>query len=131
MDFSISEDTQRMVQVIRDFMQAEVYPLEQEFLNSNFRQMLPVLREKRQRVKSARAVAAAAPGGIRRAGAVPARVRQRERGAGRSPLGHYLFNCQAPDAGNMEILIQYGTPEQKERLPEAARRRARFGAASP
>lgn len=34
---------------------------------------------------------------------------------GRSPLGHYLFNCQAPDAGNMEVLAQYGTPEQKER----------------
>jgi acyl-CoA dehydrogenase len=33
---------------------------------------------------------------------------------GRSPLGHYLFNCQAPDAGNMEILIQHGTPEQQE-----------------
>jgi alkylation response protein AidB-like acyl-CoA dehydrogenase len=33
---------------------------------------------------------------------------------GRSPLGHYLFNCQAPDIGNMEILMQYGTDEQKE-----------------
>ena len=34
---------------------------------------------------------------------------------GRSPLGHYAFNCQAPDAGNMEILIEYGSRSQRER----------------
>ena len=33
---------------------------------------------------------------------------------GRSPLGHYVFGCQAPDAGNMEILHKFGTPEQQE-----------------
>ncbi len=34
---------------------------------------------------------------------------------GRSPLGHYVFGCQAPDVGNMEILAQFGTAAQKER----------------
>ena len=34
---------------------------------------------------------------------------------GSSPYGHYVFNCQAPDAGNMEILIEFGTKEQKEK----------------
>jgi alkylation response protein AidB-like acyl-CoA dehydrogenase len=33
---------------------------------------------------------------------------------GRSPLGHFVFGCQAPDAGNIEILHKYGTPAQKE-----------------
>jgi alkylation response protein AidB-like acyl-CoA dehydrogenase len=33
---------------------------------------------------------------------------------GRTPLGHYVFNCQAPDAGNIEILHKYGTDKQKE-----------------
>lgn len=32
---------------------------------------------------------------------------------GMSPAGHYIFNCQAPDAGNMEILHEYGTEKQK------------------
>lgn len=35
---------------------------------------------------------------------------------GRSPIGHYAFGCQAPDAGNMEILLRFGTDEQKERF---------------
>ena len=34
---------------------------------------------------------------------------------GRSPLGHFVFGCHAPDAGNVEILHHYGTEEQKER----------------
>jgi alkylation response protein AidB-like acyl-CoA dehydrogenase len=37
---------------------------------------------------------------------------------GRSPLGHYVFGCQAPDAGNLEILHKYGTPAQKQRWLE-------------
>lgn len=34
---------------------------------------------------------------------------------GRTPLGHYAFNAQAPDAGNMEILADHASPEQQER----------------
>jgi acyl-CoA dehydrogenase len=34
---------------------------------------------------------------------------------GRSAWAQYVFGCQAPDAGNAEILWQFGTDEQKER----------------
>jgi acyl-CoA dehydrogenase len=34
---------------------------------------------------------------------------------GRSPLGHYVFNCQAPDISTMELLHTHATPEQQQR----------------
>lgn len=37
---------------------------------------------------------------------------------GRSPLGARTFNCMAPDTGNMEILAEFGTAEQKQRWLE-------------
>jgi acyl-CoA dehydrogenase len=115
MDFTIPENTQSMIRVIRDFMQSEVYPLERDFLNASFREMLPVLAEKREKVKAMGLWAPHIPEAYGGQGLSLLEFAHVSEELGRSPIGHYLFNCQAPDVGNMEILIKYGTDEQKEK----------------
>ena len=99
---------------IRGFLREEVLPLEPEFLQRPFRDLLPALKEKRARVEALGLWAPQLPkeyGGLGLSLPEFARVSEE---LGRTPLGHYLFNCQAPDAGNLEVLIAHATPEQKE-----------------
>lgn len=99
---------------LKQFLQEEVAPLEPRLAGS-FRALLPELDRLRAEVKRRGWWAPQAPkewggGGLGfRAFALVSEV------LGRSPLGHYLCNCQAPDAGNMELLLEYGTADQKER----------------
>jgi alkylation response protein AidB-like acyl-CoA dehydrogenase len=116
MDFTISENVQSMIRVVRSFMQKEVYPLERAFLNASFRDMLPVLKEKRAKAKSMGLWAPHVPKAYGGQGDLSLlEFAHLSEELGRSPIGHYLFNCQAPDVGNMEILIKHGTEEQKEK----------------
>ncbi len=115
MDFTVSEKMQAITGMIREFVDKELIPLEPEFLRRDFRDMLPVLAEKRKMVKKMELWAPNQPeeyGGMGLSLLEHGLVSEE---LGRTPIGHYVFGCQAPDAGNMEILYEYGSEEQKER----------------
>src|SRR5678809_85165 len=105
---------EQLLPKIRAFLQEEVYPLEKEFLHRPFKELLPSLQAKRKEIKAAGMWVPHLPkqyGGLDRTLIEFARVSEE---LGRTPLGHYLFNCQAPDIGNTEILISHATDKQKE-----------------
>ncbi len=114
MDFTIPQKMQDVLARIQNFMEQQIYPLEPAFATRGFNNLLPVLKATREKVKELGFWCPQIPkeyGGMG--------LSLLEHGLvstvlGRSPLGHYLFNCQAPDAGNMEILMQHATPHQKE-----------------
>ena len=111
----ISDRIQTIVEMINEFMEKEIIPLEPEFLVKDFKDLLPILREKQDMVKKMELWAPNFPvecGGMGLSLLEHGLVSE---ALGRSPLGHYVFWCQAPDAGNVEILHLYGTREQKQR----------------
>ena len=115
MDFSTSDRIQTIVEMINEFVEAELIPLEPEFLVKDFKELLPILREKQEMVKKMELWAPNFPvecGGMGLSLLEHGLVSE---ALGRSPLGHFVFWCQAPDAGNVEILHDYGTKEQKQR----------------
>ncbi|HEU5088512.1 MAG TPA: acyl-CoA dehydrogenase family protein [Roseiflexaceae bacterium] len=107
-----------LLERIWQFMRDDVYPLEEPLLRNGFRAILPELTQRRERVKELRLWAPFLPPELGGLGlALPEFARVSEI-LGHSPLGHYVFNCQAPDVGNMEILMAHGTPEQRQRFLE-------------
>jgi len=110
----ISDRLSTILKTIRHFIQEEVVPLEPDFIARPFRELLPRLKEKREKVKKLGLWAPQLPARFDGLGLSLAEFARVSEELGRTPMGHYLFNCQAPDAGNLEILMEYGTPEQQE-----------------
>jgi acyl-CoA dehydrogenase len=100
---------------IEEFVSEELFPLEKALLHEPFSKMLPTLEEKRKRVKARGWWAPHMPSSYGGMGLSLLELAQVGERLGACPVGHYVFGCQAPDAGNMEILKDYGTEEQKER----------------
>lgn len=113
MDFEIPSRVKPLVKQLRAFVQEEVIPLEPAFLNGEFVDMLPQLEKVRQRVRDAGMWAPHMPQSYGGMGLTLHEFAYVSEELGRSPLGHYVFNCQAPDIANMELLLRFGTEEQK------------------
>lgn len=115
MDFAISAKMNEILPKMAQFVKSELMPLEQRLLHEPFRSLLPDLQQKRERVKSLGLWLPQMPTKVGGMGLSLLEHGLVSEVIGQSPLGHYVFNCQAPDAGNMEILYEFGTAEQKQK----------------
>ncbi len=116
MDFSITEKMQTILDMIHEFVDKELIPLETELAGKSFTESIPILQEKQKMVKQ---MELWAPLHSKELGGMGLSLMEYALVAeelGRTPRGLYVFGCQAPDAGNIEILHKHGTKEQKEKF---------------
>jgi alkylation response protein AidB-like acyl-CoA dehydrogenase len=116
MDFSIPEPTQQLLARVRRFLDERVLPIEADLLARGFKASEPHLDALRADVRSAGLWLPQMPRELGGLGLSLVDHGLVSEVLGYTPFGHYLFNCQAPDAGNMEVLHTHGTPEQKHRF---------------
>jgi len=101
---------------IKTFIEAEILPLEPLFLNHDFDALMPELEKRRNRVKKIGLWTPHLPKELGGLGLSLYQFGHVSEAMAYTPLGHYAFNCQAPDVGNTEILLEHATDEQKERF---------------
>ena len=115
MDFSTPESLVPLLDTLRRFVDEHGVPLEPKSRAEGFNAVEPQLRELRKRVREA---GWWLPQIAKHHGGMGLSVLEHglvSEVLGRSPLGHYVLNCQAPDAGNMELLLEHATEAQRER----------------
>lgn len=124
MDFSYSNKVLELQKKLTQFMETKVYPNEQlyeEQLNqgeSRWSQVPPIMEELKQQAKSEGLWNLFLPESEYGAGLTNQEYAPLCEIMGRSMIGPEVFNCSAPDTGNMEVLARYGTEEQKNQWLE-------------
>ena len=98
---------------IRHFIDEEVIPLEKLMISRPWDEVSPLFEKKRQVVKEAGLWGLALPVEYGGQGLTLAEFGRVSEALGRTPGGHYVFGCQAPDMGNMELLIHAGSEAQR------------------
>lgn len=114
MNLAISDRLKPLLKQIEDFVRDELIPLEAEFFSKEFRDLVPLLETKREKVRALGLWGPQIPTQLGGMGLSLVEHGYVSEALGRSPLGHYVFGCQAPDAGNIEILHMFGSKEQQE-----------------
>ena len=121
MDFSPSDRVSSLLERIAEFMDEHVYPAEEEAGEALDAEVGPgvaypgVLVELRERAKADGLWNLFLPDERYGAGLTNWEYGMLCEQMGRSGIAPMVFNCAAPDTGNMEILAEHGTEEQKER----------------
>jgi acyl-CoA dehydrogenase len=122
MDFELSPQAQELRDRVRAFMDEHVFPSELEAMRALDAEVRPgvpypeVLVEIRERAKAEGLWNLFMPDERYGAGLSNADYAVLCEEMGRSPaVAPMAFNCAAPDTGNMEILAEHGTEEQRDR----------------
>src|ERR1041385_840496 len=118
MNFDYSDKVKSLEQHLRAFMDEHIYPNEkryyQEIANDRWAPT-KVIEELKPKARAAGLWNLFLPHDENGAGLSNLEYAPLCEIMGRSILAPEVFNCSAPDTGNMEVLARYGTPEQKER----------------
>jgi alkylation response protein AidB-like acyl-CoA dehydrogenase len=117
MDFSIPPKLTELLPALRTFVDEHVIPLEAQ-MAGGFHAMSPALEDARDKARAAGWWLPQLPQDVGGMGLSVLEHGMVSEVLGRSPLGHYVLGCQAPDAGNLEILLEYGTPAQREQFAQ-------------
>jgi alkylation response protein AidB-like acyl-CoA dehydrogenase len=110
-----TEQLRKLMPKYREFIQKELYPLEIALANIPFRDAEPILAEKRALARRRKLWAPYLPvkeGGL---GLSLVEFGQISEIMGTTPFGHYVFNCQAPDIGNIELMHGHASPSLKKK----------------
>ncbi len=109
----LTEKLKSLLPKYQDFLKKEVYPIELGIINKPFRQSLPMLKSLREKAKELKLWAPHLSIDEAGVGLNLVEFAQVSEILGTSPLGHYIFNCNAPDIGNMELMHQFASAELK------------------
>ncbi len=119
MHFEYSDKVKSLQKRLQAFMDEHVYPNEQrhhdESENGNRWQPSKVIEELKPKARAAGLWNLFLPESEDGAGLTNLEYAPLCEIMGRSPMAAEVFNCSAPDTGNMEVLARYGSPEQKDR----------------
>ena len=118
MIFEFSDKAKDLEGRLRAFMDEHVYPKEQRFeeeIERNRWQPTRIVEELKAKARAAGLWNLFLPDDEHGAGLTNLEYAPLCEVMGHSQMAPEVFNCSAPDTGNMEVLARYGTPEQKER----------------
>ncbi len=123
MDFAYSERVSTLQKRLNDFMNEYIYPHQQTYreqlaASDNPHHHAEIVDELKEKARAQGLWNLFLPDAEYGAGLSNLEYAPLAEIMGRVSWASEVFNCSAPDTGNMEILAQFGTPEQKQRWLE-------------